>query len=687
MSTRNTLRIAIVGAGYVSQHHIAALRALDFVELVAVCDLDLAAARARAQANGIGRAATTLAEIADLKPDAVYVLTPPASHATLSHQALDMGCHVFVEKPMADTLEECDALIAKARERGLQISVNHSDRFDPVVMEALRIAGSGRCGDIVSVDVLRSSEYPPFAGGPLTAQVRQGSYPFRDLGVHAIYTLEAFLGPLENLEVEHAASGRDPNLRFDEWRAQVRCARGSGRMLLSWNARPMENRLVVRCTRGRIEADRFVQVCRVTRVLPGPKFIGILIEAWRNALLDVFRVPWSVLRFATGILKPSPGIHRAAADFARAVHAGLQAPIDPVEGRRAIAALVPACAQADVERTRELEARFAPLEDVDALVTGAGGFLGRALVAVLRARGLRVRVLLRRASTSYSADSGIQTVLGDLGEPAIVDHAVAGAAVVYHLGAAMKGWPQEFESGTVWGTRNVIASCRKHATRRLVYVSSMSVYDHAGRDPAAPMNESSAFEPHPQWRGAYTRTKLIAEQMVSAAIREQQLPAVIIRPGQIFGPGAEQVAPNGVIGLAGRWVAVGSGEVSLPLVYRDDVVDALLRAAESEQAVGGTFNIVDPEPCTQSEYLARAKRRLGDGLKLVRVPQQAFMVLAWGVEQLGRVLKRDMPLTRYRVRSLRPLSNFEQHAARERLQWQPRVGLRKGLEITFGAEH
>jgi len=212
----------------------------------------------------------------------------------------------------------------------------------------------------------------------------------------------------------------------------------------------------------------------------------------------------------------------------------------------------------------------------------------------------------------------------------------------------------------------------------------MSVYDHAGRDPAQTLTEASALEPHPQSRGAYTQTKLVAEGLVRDAIREHGLPAVVIRPGQIFGPGAERTTPNGVVGIAGRWFAIGDGEMTLPLVYRDDVVDALLRAAEAPEAVGGVFNVVDLEPCTRTEYLRRAKRHLGAELRLVRMPLRLFMALAWGVEQLGRVLKRDVPLTRYRVRSLRPLGNFDQGAARTRLGWQPRVGLRRGLDATFG---
>src|SRR3546814_12618178 len=91
-------------------------------------------------------------------------------------------------------------------------------------------------------------------------------------------------------------------------------------------------------------------------------------------------------------------------------------------------------------------------------------------------------------------------------------------------------------------------------------------------------------EPHPDLRGAYTRTKLAAEREVLDAIRDHALPAVIIRPGQIFGPGAETSTPNGVVSLAGRWVAVGSGRRTIPLVYVDDVGDAILLAAEKDPA-------------------------------------------------------------------------------------------------------
>lgn len=684
-SVDQRLRIGIVGAGYVARYHIEALKRLDYVQLVGICDLDREAAGKLAQMFGIECVVSDLAELADCRPHAIYVLTPPSSHCALTLRALDMGCHVFVEKPMADSVAECDAMIAKAHEKGLVLSVDHSDLFDPMVMRARELVASGACGDLVAVDVWRSSDYPPYGGGPLPGMVAQGSYPFRDLGVHGLYTLEAFLGHIEQVDIRYRSTGKSSTLKFDEWHATAECASGTGRVMLSWNIRPMLNRIVVQGTRGVIEVDRFLQVCHVRRVLPGPKFIGIVLGAFFDAVRDVFRIPWNVLRFATGQLKSSPGIQAGAQAFAQALRDGKAPPVSAEDGRRPIALMEAACRRADEERKQELEARYETLAPVDALVTGASGFLGRALLGALKRNGHRVRVLVRRADPRLAALAD-QVVVGDLGDPRIVEHAVQGAGIVYHVGAAMGGGPRDFEAGTVWGTRNIVNACLQHATRKLVYVSSMSVLDHAGRDPAVAIHEGSALEPHPDWRGSYTQTKLTAEMLVRDAVREHGLPAVILRPGQIVGPGSENTTPNGTLAIAGRWIAVGSPSQTLPLVYVDDVVDALLLAAHAPAAQGQLVHVVDSAIVTQGEYLARVRRKRGKGLRLMRWPTWLLLALAVGVEGLGKVLHRAVPLTRYRVRSLRPLANFDQRVAREVLGWEPRVGLRRGMDVMFGGE-
>jgi predicted dehydrogenase/nucleoside-diphosphate-sugar epimerase len=688
---KHPIRAGVVGAGYVSNHHLRALKDLPFVEIVGVVDQDLERAQKMAQKYGVAGAFRTLEEMGAVQPDVVHILTPPSAHHALTLQALDMGCHVFVEKPMAESAEECDAMIERAREKGRVLSVNHSARFDPVVLEAAELVRQGVCGEIVAVHFIRSSDYPPYAGGPLPAPYRQGSYPFRDLGVHGLYLLELFLGPTKAFRADYYKSGRDPLLTFDEWRANMEGSRGTGYMFLSWNTRPIQNELLIHGTRGVIHVDCFLQTCQVSKTFPGPKQLGMVVHGTRNAVRKSWAVPWNLVRFATGKLKPSPGIYRGVQDFYRALDSGTPSPVSPEEGRRVMDWISRASLCADREKDQLLAEQVKPeLEPAEILVTGGGGFLGSALVERLRAEGKPVRLLLRKPAPKGSpADpelpgGPVSVVYGSLGYPDVVDAAMQGIQVVYHVGAAMKGGKEEFEQGTVWGTRNVIASCLKHGVKRLVYVSSLSVMDHAGHVTGNPVVENSPQEPFPERRGAYTQTKLEAERMVKDAIAKQALPAVIVRPGQIFGPGAEKVTPNGVISLAGRWLVAGGGRRKLPLVYRDDVVDALLAAAERPEAVGQTINIVDPTPIDQNEYLRCASRTL-KGTPVHRVPVPVFMLLSMGVELLGAVLKRGVPLTRYRIKSLQPLYPFDVSLAGKLLGWKPAVGTTEGLRRTFPA--
>lgn len=683
LQSSKRLRIAVVGAGYVSNHHLSALKSLDFVDIVAVVDRDLDAAQRLAQRFAVALATTNLADVAAVRPDCVYVLTPPSSHASLALQALDMGCHVFVEKPMAETSADCAAMIQRAREKGLQLSVNHSDLFDPVVSRAVAAVKAGACGEILMVDVLRSSEYPPYGGGPLPGFVSKGSYPFQDLGVHALYQIEALLGEIQHLEVSYRSTGKHPSLQFDEWTADVICERGRGRIYLSWNVRPMVNRVVIQGTRGVLELDKFLQTYTLNRLLPGPKFIGLVLMGIANSFSKAFTAGWNVIRFATGRLRGSPGIFSGAIAFARSVHGGTQPPVSAADGARIVALMEAASVAADAERTAELKRRLAPLPPCTCLVTGAAGFVGRALVKRLVAQGETVRVLVRRDTGAWRGVPGLQVVVGDLGDPAIVDHAVAGAGRVFHVGAAMRGGKADFEAGTIWGTRNVVAACVRHGGHRLVYVSSMSVLDHAGRDPSVPVTESARLEPHPDRRGHYTQTKLAAEQIVLDAVRDSGLDAAIVRPGQVFGPGAERVPPNGVIALGSRWICVGNGRLKLPLVYLDDVVDALLAAARSETTRGSIVHVVDSTAVEQREYLSALTRSVSSPPRISYLPRPLMMALAYGVELLGRALRRDVPLSRYRVRSLRPLWPFDTSLSLQKLNWRPPVGTAEGLRRTF----
>jgi predicted dehydrogenase/nucleoside-diphosphate-sugar epimerase len=679
-STKKKLRAGIVGAGYVSTYHIRAVQSLDFAEVVAIADVNQARAREMADRTGIPTIYRSVDEMKAVAPDVIHVLTPPDFHCEVAVRALEMGCHVLVEKPMANTVEECDRMIIAARRAGRTLSVNHSARMDPIVLQALERVRGGELGTVLSVDFLRSSDYPAYAGGPLPPPYRNGAYPFQDMGVHGLYLLEAFLGPIRSADVRYKSTGRDVNLMYDEWHAAVECERGDGHMYLSWNERPMQNLLIVHGTRGVMQIDCFLQSCTVRRAYPAPRPIQMMVGAVATSLSTLGAVVGNSLKFATRRLVPSPGIHRGVCEFYNAVAAGTAPPVSPEESRRIAAVIQPVAARADADWQRFFAPSLHP-KPAPILVTGASGFLGQALINRLRESGKKIRVLVRRPMPEWESDPDMQVIYGDLGDPIVVDRAVQGVEKVYHVGAAMKGGRADFQRATVVGTQNVVDAALKYGVERVVYVSSITLLDYAGHR-GAPMNETSPIEPHPDWRGAYTESKVHAERIVVDAIAKG-LRAVIVRPGQIFGPGAEMVPPYGTLGLAGRWVVVGSGKIPLPLVYVEDVVDALVLAASRNDVCGRTFQLIDSQRMTQREYIERCQQHLGDKIRVMYVPRLVFYAAGIAIGALGAMLKRSVPLTRYKVSAIRGIETFDCSAARDRLTWKPRTGAQKGMELMF----
>jgi predicted dehydrogenase/nucleoside-diphosphate-sugar epimerase len=670
MSTARETRVALVGAGYVSAHHIRALQTLSHVRIVGIADASVERAQAVATRFGIPVAGASLADLRQTRPDVVHVLTPPKSHARLAVAAVEMGCDVFVEKPMAPTAAECDEMIAAARRTGRVLSVNHSAKDDPVIVRALDLLGRGVCGHVLSVDFYRTSDYPLYVGGRLPAAFRDGGYPFQDMGVHALYLMEAFLGPISDLDVRYRSTGMDPHVFFDEWRGSVACARGTGAFHLSWSARPIRNELVIHGTRGDMHVDCFLQTCTVRRSLPGPKAIAASLNAIRQAAGTMWHVPKNAWRLATGSLRPSPGIHAGVVRFHESLVRSVEPPVTMEEGRRVVGLLEPFCWQADADRDRALRLDEA-LEPRRILVTGASGLLGRALLDRLLESGESVRVLARRRSAILERMPGVQVVYGDLGDPDAVDRAVGGVQLVYHLGATMRGraWA-DFEAGTVTGTANVVQSCLRHEVDRLVHVSSVTVLGYACQRPHAVVDERAPLERHPEKRGSYTRAKLLAERIVVDAAHARGLRAVVVRPGQIVGPGYESVSPYGTVSLSGRWIGIGSGHLHLPLVHVDDVIEGVRAAATRPDVCGRIFHLVDSTPITQRDYIAGCQQEPNGAVGVTYVPRTALLALGGALDVAGQLLRRRLPLTSYRIRSIKALT-FDCTAARRQLGWEP----------------
>jgi predicted dehydrogenase/nucleoside-diphosphate-sugar epimerase len=674
MSTK-TFRVGMVGAGNIAEFHVAAVKKLaPDVELVGVTDLD--AARAQANAEKWGTTAyQDLDALVAAGANVIHVLTPPAAHAKVALAALERNCHVLIEKPVSEDVEDAKKIAALAAQKGLVASVNHSLLYDPQVKRALDAVEAGVLGQVVSVDILRGSEYPPYEGGPLPPWYRDAGYPFRDIGVHCLYLIQRLLGPIEEVEAEWSSLGGDPNLAFDEWRAMVRCARGLGQFQLTYNTRPMQSQLIIHGTKSVLRVDLFAMFHGKRSNTPLPKAAERLVNAFADSIGPMIDVPVNVWKFVRKEVQPYQGLRDLVTEFYRRLAAGEPPPVTVEDAAQVVGWVEKVARAADTEHHLRL-ANFTLSDKVPYLVTGASGSLGKSTVKRLRAEGHRVRVFQRRIPEHPGhTDDGIEYAFGNLGDPEAVDRAVKGAEIVIHCGAAMKGgWP-EHKGGTVVGTQNVIDACKKHGVAQLVHISSMSVIDWAGSAGNGPVSEAANLEPRPDERGAYTRAKLEAEQLVAAAV-SGGLPAVILRPGQIFGGGIPLI--NGAVArnAGGRWLVLGDGKLELPLVYIDDVVDAIMASITKKLTHGEVIQIIDPDHLTQEDVLGLA----GGNKAVVHVPRAFVFALGKLSEYPLGALGRQSPVAVYRLRSALARLHYDSDRAATILGWRPRVGVREGIK-------
>lgn len=193
------MRVAVIGCGTVAPTHLRALWRLRGVEVAALCDHQEARAVEMAREFQVPRIYTDPAELlVRERPDAVHVLTPPATHRDLTLQALRQGAHVLVEKPMALDTDEADEMVDAARSHRRSLAVCHNFLFDPAIVDALRLAKSGRIGRILSVDAYwsayRDGRPDRYAHNDWMRRLPGG--PIHELAPHAVYVLQAFLGSL-----------------------------------------------------------------------------------------------------------------------------------------------------------------------------------------------------------------------------------------------------------------------------------------------------------------------------------------------------------------------------------------------------------------------------------------------------------------------------------------------------------
>jgi nucleoside-diphosphate-sugar epimerase len=215
--------------------------------------------------------------------------------------------------------------------------------------------------------------------------------------------------------------------------------------------------------------------------------------------------------------------------------------------------------------------------------------------------------------------------------------------------------------------------------QKLIYMSSLSVIHAAAARDGSKISENWPLEPHPESRGLYSQTKLEAEQIVREAVRDRKLRAVILRPGEVVGPDRPFLSGAAAIEAGKRLVVLGNGRFTLPVIWVEDLVDAIMAAAGAEVFDGSVLHLVDAEPLSQDDVAKYYLAATGKRRAVVHAPLSLLYCAAFGAHAVFRLLGRNAPLTPYRLRSAIGRRDFDCTAAAKALGWRPRVGVREGL--------
>lgn len=302
-------------------------------------------------------------------------------------------------------------------------------------------------------------------------------------------------------------------------------------------------------------------------------------------------------------------------------------------------------------------------------VTGARGFIGRALVERCRANGWAV------AGVDRGADRELGVAAGDTVDPSAWSDLLEGADALVHTAAIVSN---SAPADAIWtvnvlGTRRVLEAAVAAGVGRFVHLSSVAAF---GFDLPEAADETHPVRPN---GNTYVDTKIASEQVVLEAHAAGEIECTVIRPADVYGPGSRPwtVLPVEML-RAGQFVLPARGRGRFSPVYVDNLIDGITAAIESDAAAGHVFTIGDGPSLPARDFFGYYAEMLG-GSPLRVLPTPLAVGLAATVGTVLGLLGRETEVSAQTMRMLARNGGYSIEKARRVLGYEPQVGLDEGM--------
>ncbi|NLM16722.1 MAG: NAD-dependent epimerase/dehydratase family protein [Candidatus Riflebacteria bacterium] len=326
--------------------------------------------------------------------------------------------------------------------------------------------------------------------------------------------------------------------------------------------------------------------------------------------------------------------------------------------------------------------------DDTVLVTGGGGFLGRATVELLLQKKAKVRITGRKTYPDLEK-AGCEVFQGEISDKDLLLKATEGCTMVFHM-AAKAGTEEpysEFERINYKGTLAVIEACKKNGVKKLIYTSSPSVVfadgDIEGANESLPYLEDTKDSPY------YPKTKRMAEKAVLAE-NSENLATTSLRPHLIWGPGDNNLLPRiESKARAGKMRFIGDGTNKVDTTYILNAATAHIQAAEAlapgSPNAGKAYFITNGEPMPLKDVVNSMLAAAGCGPVTSHIPVKVAYWMGALCEFVYKKgwfgLKGEQPLTRWVAGEMATAHWFDISAAKRDFGYEPIVSMKEGFKL------
>lgn len=333
------IKAAVIGAGLIAgkKHIPAFLKHKSKIDLVALCDLNEAGAKKLAADFGIPRTYTDVAEmIAKERPQLVDICTPPQTHVKLAVQAMELGCNVLIEKPMALSVAECDAIVEASKMYNMKVCVGHSDLFYYPFMEARELVAKGAIGDFRGMRIFLSTptDYMTSKKDHWAHKLPGGV--IGESGPHVVYMTLAFIDSIKSVSVDAMKILDFPWSKYDDYRINFIGEKAMSSVTLAYTTDQWAARVDLLGNKGILTLDleaMYLVNSRRPTLKPVPVALSILNESGQI----VHDLVSKGLRLAAGKYDNTHDI--LIERFADAIINNKPSPVTAEEGREAVRVL------------------------------------------------------------------------------------------------------------------------------------------------------------------------------------------------------------------------------------------------------------------------------------------------------------------------------------------------------------